>query len=79
MSGSVAARLETFTDGVGGVVTAYLFGSAARNELRPDSDVGVLFAEACAGGTDACLALEERLERLIGQRTQVVDLLAFVT
>ena len=77
MSESVATRLETFlADGAAGVVTAYLFGSAARNELRPDSDVdvGVLFAEACAEGTDACLALEERLERLIGRRTQAVDL-----
>ena len=59
----------------GGVTTAYLFGSAARDELRADSDIdlGVLPAEGRAG-TDACLALEERIERALGRRAQVVDL-----
>jgi predicted nucleotidyltransferase len=59
----------------GGVTTAYLFGSAARDELRVDSDidVGVLLAEGVAG-TDACLAIEERIERALGRRAQVVDL-----
>jgi len=57
-----------------GVVTAYLFGSAARGELGEESDLdlGVLFADS--GGIDACLALEEHIERLMGRRTQVVDL-----
>lgn len=78
MNGSVAERLDTlFGRDAGGIITAYLFGSAARDELRVDSDidvgVGVLLAEGVAG-TDACLAIEERIERALGRRAQVVDL-----
>lgn len=77
MDGSITARLGTLLSADdGGVIAAYLFGSAARNELRDDSDldVGVLFAEPHATAIDACLMLEERIERLMGRRAQVVDL-----
>lgn len=76
MDGSVAERLDTLLGmDAGGVITAYLFGSAARDELRVDSDidVGVIVAEGVAG-IDACLAMEERIERALGRRAQVVDL-----
>lgn len=77
MNESVADRLETLlTADPGGAVAAYLFGSAARGELRDDSDldVGVLLAQARPSAIDACLLLEERIERLMGRRAQVVDL-----
>jgi uncharacterized protein len=76
VNGSVAEQLDTLLGlDAGGVTTAYLFGSAARDELRVDSDidVGVLPSEGVTG-TDACLAIEERIERALGRRAQVVDL-----
>ncbi len=57
-----------------GVVAAYLYGSRARGEERPTSDVdlGVLFAETPAPKLDnAASRLESRLELALGLVVQV--------
>jgi hypothetical protein len=59
------------------VVCAYLFGSVARGEARPQSDidVAVLFEKPPAPRLDAGpLDLEGALERALGRRVQVVVL-----
>ena len=58
-------------------VPVYLFGSVARGEAGPDSDVdvGILFAAeppATLGAPQ--FALEADLERLLGRPVQVVPL-----
>jgi predicted nucleotidyltransferase len=61
-----------------GVLSASLFGSAARNEAGPDSDVDVAvrLAEGFSqGGLDYFWQLEqlqERLSRLLGCKVDVV-------
>ncbi len=58
-------------------VAAWLFGSAARGTMRPDSDVdvGVLFAQAPASTLAAQpFALEDELTAVLGRRVQLVAL-----
>jgi predicted nucleotidyltransferase len=56
-----------------GVVTAYLFGSVARGEQRPDSDLDLLVAFGSDSGSFADrLRLSEELERLCGRRVDVL-------
>jgi predicted nucleotidyltransferase len=75
---AVEARLMAFFGAdPRGAVAVYLFGSVARGEPRPSSDVdvGVLFAEdppATLGAPQ--FALEGVLERLLGRAVQVVAL-----
>ena len=60
-----------------GIVAAYLYGSRARGEERPDSDVdlGVLFGETPAPKLDnAASRLESRLEAALGLSVQVTAL-----
>jgi hypothetical protein len=75
---AVEARLKAFFEGdAWGALAVYLYGSVARGESRPDSDidVGVLFAAeppATLGAPQ--FALEAALERLLGRPVQVVAL-----
>lgn len=67
---------EIFRD-VPGVVAVYIFGSVARGQERPESDVdvAVLFADAPAPTFDAQpYALEALLERRLGRPVEIVVL-----
>ncbi|HUL78794.1 MAG TPA: nucleotidyltransferase domain-containing protein [Vicinamibacteria bacterium] len=71
-------RLQAFfEDDARGALAVYLFGSIARGEARPDSDVdvGVLFSvDPPAALTAPQFAIEAALERLLGRSVQVVSL-----
>ena len=56
-----------------GVASIGLFGSAARNELRPDSDVDLLveFAPDRRIGLSAFVQLQRRLEALLGRQADL--------
>ena len=75
---SVEARLKAFfEDDPRGALAVYLYGSVARGQARPDSDVdiGVLFATDPPATLEAPqFALEAALERLLGSPVQVVAL-----
>ena len=74
----IEARLRDFFAGdPRGAVAVYLFGSVARGEARPDSDidVGILFAAEPPATLDAPqFAVEAELERFLGRQVQVVAL-----
>ncbi len=53
---------------------AYLFGSRARGEAGPDSDVDVAVLSARPVGLERLVTLEGKLERAVATRVQVVDL-----
>lgn len=55
-----------------GVVGLGLFGSAARDELRADSDVDVLVEFAERSRYDTYFGLKDRLEALIGRPVDLV-------
>jgi predicted nucleotidyltransferase len=60
-----------------GAVAVYLFGSVARGDAGPDSDVdvGILFAAAPPATLDAPrFAIEGEVERRLGRPVQVVAL-----
>lgn len=75
---AIAARLTAFFErDPAGASAVYLFGSVARGEARPDSDidVGILFASDPPARLDAPrFAIEAALERELGRRVQVVPL-----
>jgi uncharacterized protein len=75
---AIEGCLRTFFDDTPrGAVAVYLFGSVARGEAGPDSDVdiGVLFSVEPASTLDSPpLDLEGELERRLGRRVQVVAL-----
>jgi predicted nucleotidyltransferase len=75
---AIEARLRaSFEEDPRGAVAVYLFGSVARGEARPDSDVDVamLFAAEPPATLDAPqFAIEIELERLLGCPVQVVAL-----
>jgi len=77
-AGAVEARLKAFfEEDPRGAVAVYLFGSVARSEAGPDSDidVGILFtADPPATLGAPQFAIEAALERLIGCPVQVVAL-----
>jgi predicted nucleotidyltransferase len=72
------ARLKAFFgDDARGALAVYLFGSVARDDAGPDSDVdvGVLFATEPPATLDSPhFAIEAELERLLGHPVQVVAL-----
>lgn len=55
-----------------GVTSLALFGSMARNEAGPDSDVDVLVGFAKPPGFDGYMALKWRLEELLGAPVDLV-------
>ncbi len=55
-----------------GVKWLALFGSAARNELRPDSDVDVLVAFDGPATFDGYFGLKEYLEAQLGRPVDLV-------
>jgi len=66
-----------FEDDPRGAVAVYLFGSVARGDAGPESDVdvGVLFAKDPPATLSAPqFAIEAALERLLGRPAQVVAL-----
>lgn len=77
---AVVAALRRFFDGYRGpyeLAAAYLFGSVARADARPasDVDVGVLYVQAPPSTLDAVPAeLEIELTHALGASTQVVVL-----
>ena len=75
---TIEARLRAFLeDDPRGALAVYLYGSVARGQTRPDSDVdiGVLFATDPPATLEAPqFAIEAALERLLGSPVQVVAL-----
>ena len=55
-----------------GVKTLAIFGSAARNEAGPDSDVDVLVEFTGPGTFDRYMGLKEFLENLLGREVDLV-------
>ncbi len=57
-----------------GVKSLSLFGSAARDEAHPDSDVDVLIEFEFEGRAtfDAFMGVKELLERVLGRRVDLV-------
>jgi predicted nucleotidyltransferase len=49
-----------------------LFGSAARDELRPDSDIDILVAFDGQATYDRYVGLRDQLEHLLGRRVDLV-------
>ncbi|MGH9463657.1 MAG: type VII toxin-antitoxin system MntA family adenylyltransferase antitoxin [Vicinamibacteria bacterium] len=72
------SRVRRFFEGdPHGVIAVYLFGSFARGNEGPESDVdvAVLYSDAPARTFDALpLSLEEGLERRLGREVQAVVL-----
>jgi len=77
-AGSIEERLgAALRERREGILAAYLFGSEARGEAGPgsDVDVAVLYAEAPPGALDSPpRRLERELERLLGRTVEVVAL-----
>jgi predicted nucleotidyltransferase len=75
---AVEARLKAFfEDDPRGALAVYLYGSVARGQARPDSDVdiGVLFSKNPPATLEAPqFAIEAALERLLASPVQVVAL-----
>ncbi|MFM9970794.1 MAG: nucleotidyltransferase family protein [Burkholderiales bacterium] len=55
-----------------GVRGLALFGSAARDELRLESDVDVLVDFECPATYDGFFALKDAIEALLGRRVDLV-------
>ena len=55
-----------------GVRFIALFGSAARDQASPESDIDLLVEFATRPGFDGYMRLKERLESLLGQRVDLV-------
>ena len=76
--GTIEPRLRSFFEAdTRGAIAVYLFGSVARDEAGPNSDVdlGILFAEDPPATLAAPqFALEGELERLLKVPVQVVAL-----
>ncbi|HEX7705621.1 MAG TPA: nucleotidyltransferase family protein [Thermoanaerobaculia bacterium] len=49
-----------------------LFGSAARDELRPDSDIDVLVAFEGQATYERYVGLRDHLEQMLGRRVDLV-------
>ncbi len=55
-----------------GVAALWVFGSAARGEAGPDSDVDVLVRFACAPTFDRYMDLKCHLEEVLGRTVDLV-------
>jgi predicted nucleotidyltransferase len=62
---------DVFTSRFGATQLA-LFGSAARDEMRPDSDVDVLVDFGGPATFDAYFELKDYLEQTLGRRVDLV-------
>ena len=62
MGDEVNAKLKGVLEAHKDVVVAYLFGSAARGELRPSSDLDVAVLISGSGGAGSCEATLGSLE-----------------
>jgi len=56
-----------------GALRLRLFGSVARGEERPDSDIDLLVTMRDDRGFDDYLALAEELEHLLGRKVDLVS------
>jgi predicted nucleotidyltransferase len=65
--GAHGAELEAL-----GVTSASVFGSVARNEARPDSDVDVLVELRSGIGLIRFAQIQDYLETLLGRRVDLV-------
>jgi hypothetical protein len=77
VSGVRSAVSAFFASRPEGLVAAYLYGSFARGDARPDSDVDVAVLQATPPPPTyqgLPLAVESDLERALGRPTQVVSL-----
>lgn len=68
---TLAARREELAARFG-VRTLSLFGSAARDELQPGSDVDVLVEFAGPASYEGYFSLKDFLESLLGRRVDLV-------
>lgn len=71
----VLAVLEQQRAGIAqryGATRLALFGSAARDELRPDSDIDVLVEFAGPTTLDGCFGLEDQLEAALDRPVDLV-------
>ena len=68
---TLSERLDQLRDRYG-VKTLALFGSAARDELRPESDIDVLVAFDGPATFQRYFDLKDELERLLSRRVDVV-------
>ena len=55
-----------------GVLSIALFGSVARDQASPESDIDLLVEFATRPGFDGYMRLKEHLESLLGQRVDLV-------
>jgi len=65
----VAAALQRFRPAV-----VYLFGSAAANRLRPDSDLDIAFLPSCSADPYAVYLVAQELAGKVGREVDLVDL-----
>lgn len=73
LHGEAAARIRGWLQGrTEDVVAAGLFGSAARRDGGPDSDLDVVVVTATPAGHDLADELADAIERWTGNRGQVV-------
>jgi predicted nucleotidyltransferase len=67
-------RIAALCAGQPDVVGVYLFGSRARGEARPDSDLDLAVLCDPPASLDRLLQLEGELDAALGLRVQLVDL-----
>lgn len=75
-AGLIEIRINDILSATPGVAAVLLFGSAARGQLRPDSDVDVaaLFEHARVPSFEERLMLQQRLEEAVQRDVDLVVL-----
>ena len=79
MSIDLASALEILRREMPDLVAVYVFGSAADDALRPDSDVDLAFLTPRPQPRQAVLERQEALARVLGRDVDLVDLVAAPT
>lgn len=72
--GEAAGQVNAVLSAFPGIELAVLFGSAARGQERPDSDVDLAVAAGCALTAEEKMALVEALAERTGRPIDLVDL-----